>query len=295
MGKLCSKETQTVQSSHIDTEPEISIKKFSSSGDSYYNLQEKKFNYFQKLNFADFLYSLVNFSNENATLEDDYSQTKIDYSMENPFFCELFSNDIFQSFLENKILKHKSIYNDAGNNEKVWNIFKSTVLAQNDALGAKLAQDAKQKGDENADKNSIVKKGDALAYGILYCVGANFIKIKALFNIFQQEGQLKTSEKFSEFLLSLTLIPSYCMASARNKLSNVEEIGAIEKDKLRELISTSELKDCQNAVKVINQMLFGDDLSGALTYDQFKAKFSADIGFMLSPSGMRNFLEEHNT
>ena len=85
------------------------------------------------------------------------------------------------------------------------------------------------------------------------------------------------------------------MASARNKLSNVEEIGAIEKDKLRELISTSELKDCQNAVKVINQMLFGDDLSGALTYDQFKAKFSADIGFMLSPSGMRNFLEEHNT
>ena len=109
MGKLCSKETQTVQSSHIDTEPEISIKKFSSSGDSYYNLQEKKFNYFQKLNFADFLYSLVNFSNENATLEDDYSQTKIDYSMENPFFCELFSNDIFQSFLENKILKHKSI------------------------------------------------------------------------------------------------------------------------------------------------------------------------------------------
>lgn len=299
MGKLCSKEPQIVQSSNIDTEPEVSVKKYTSDGDSFLSLQENKFNYFRKLSFVDYLYSLVNFSSENATLEDDYTQAKIEYSMNDPFFCEMFSNDVFQSFLENKILKHKSIYVDAGNNEKVTDIFKRTCLAQHDALGMKLAQNAKSKGDESADKNSIVKKGDALVYGILYCAGANFLKIKALFNIFQQGGQFKSSERFSEFLLSLALISSYCIISARNKLKTVEEIGAIDQEKLKELLGSAELKDCQYFVEVVNKMLFGEDLSGALTYDQFKAQFSSGdeskcIGFLLSPSGVRAMLKKYN-
>ncbi len=219
--------------------------------------------------------------------------------MNDSFFNELFTTDIFQSFLENKILKHQKIYADAGNNEKVTSIFKEGFLAVNSGLGLKLSQDAKAKGNESADKNSIVKKGDALAYGILYCGGPNFAKVKALFNIFSENKELKSNEKFSNFLLSLFIIPSYGMANARNKLSKFDEIGAIDKEKFKEILDSSELKDCQNLVVVANKLIFGEDLSVSLSYDNFKSKFEVNdkdfsLAFLLSPSGVRYMLKKHN-
>ena len=298
MGQLCAKKTQST-SNLIETEKEISLPSYKSDGDKYYESQENKFNFFRKLNFADYLYSLVHFSSENATLEDNYDKANVNVSMEEPFFCELFSNDIFQSFIENKILKHKAIYELAGSNEKMVSIFKETFLAANNGLGLKLAQSAKEKGDENADKNSIIKKGDAIAYGLLYCAGANYIKIRALFNLFKKDDQLKPSDKFGEFLLSIFIISSYGMVSARNKLSKFDEVGEIEKDKLKELIGTSELKDCQNMVEVTKKMLFGQDLSVGLSYQNFKDKFEVNdkdnsLAFLLTSSGVRYMIQKNN-
>lgn len=298
MGKLCSKESQSTINL-VQQEKEVSIASYKSDSDKYYELQEKKYNYLNKIDFVDYLYSLVNFSNENATLEDDYKNASLEVSMNDSFFNELFTTDIFQSFLENKILKHQKIYADAGNNEKVTSIFKEGFLAVNSGLGLKLSQDAKAKGNESADKNSIVKKGDALAYGILYCGGPNFAKVKALFNIFSENKELKSNEKFSNFLLSLFIIPSYGMANARNKLSKFDEIGAIDKEKFKEILDSSELKDCQNLVVVANKLIFGEDLSVSLSYDNFKSKFEVNdkdfsLAFLLSPSGVRYMLKKHN-
>ena len=298
MGKLCSKESQSTINL-VQQEKEVSIASYKSDSDKYYELQEKKYNYLNKIDFVDYLFSLVNFSNENATLEDDYKNASLEVSMNDSFFNELFTTDIFQSFLENKILKHQKIYADAGNNEKVTSIFKEGFLAVNSGLGLKLSQDAKAKGNESADKNSIVKKGDALAYGILYCGGPNFAKVKALFNIFSENKELKSNEKFSNFLLSLFIIPSYGMANARNKLSKFDEIGAIDKEKFKEILDSSELKDCQNLVVVANKLIFGEDLSVSLSYDNFKSKFEVNdkdfsLAFLLSPSGVRYMLKKHN-
>lgn len=313
MGKLCSKGAQTstttakeektnpdpTNPSLIEEEKEIPGIDYKSKADEVYDLQETKYNYFQKINFADFLYSLVQFSAENATLEDDYSKINLDFSMNDPFFSETFSTDSFQLFLENKILKHKSVYQEAGNNENVTSIFKETFLSVNSALGLKLSQDAKAKGDESADKNTIVKKGDVLPIGLLYCVGANYIKIKALFNIFSTDGIIKSSDKFSEFLLSLFIIASYGMASARNKLSKYGEIGEIEKEKLKELLDTSELKDCQNMVDVTNDLIFGTDRETGLNYADFKNLFNEpdkdkSLAYLLSASGARYMLKKNN-
>ena len=298
MGQLCGKKAQAT-SNLIETEKEITLPSYKSDGDKYYDLQENKYNFLRKINFEDFLYSLVHFSNENATLEDDYQKANINFSMEEPFFCELFSNDIFQSFLENKILKHKAIYAIAGNDEKMTSIFKEGFLAANYGLGVKLAQNAKELGDTNADKNSIIKKGDAIAYGILFCVGANYVKIRALFNLFKKDEILKDSEKLDEFLLSLFIIAGYGMASARNKLSKFDEIGGIEKEKFKELINTSELKDSQNMVQITKKMLFGQDLSVSLNYQNFKDKFELNdkdnsLAFLLSPSGCRYMQQKNN-
>ena len=298
MGKLCSKQSQSIQNL-VQQEKEISLPTYKSVADKYYELQEKKYNYFHKMLFQDYLYSLVNFSNENATLEDDYNNANLEYSMKDSFFDENFPSDYFQSFIENKILKHKALYEDAGNNEKITTIFKEGFLAVNNGLALKLAQNAKAKGVEDADKNIIIKKGDMIAFGLLYCIGSSYAKTKALFNLFQENGELKKSEKFSDFLLALFIIPSYGMASARNKLGKFNEIGILEKEKLKELLDTSELKDCQHLVEVVNKLIFGEDLSLSYNYESFKAKFTVDdkeksLAFLLSPSGIRYMLQKNN-
>ena len=43
-------------------------------------------------------------------------------------------------FIENKVLKHKALYEDAGSNEKITSIFKECFLSVHNSLGLKLAQ-----------------------------------------------------------------------------------------------------------------------------------------------------------
>ena len=75
-------------------------------------------------------------------------------------------------------------------------------------------------------------------------------------------GKLKKF-KIIKFLLALALIPSYCISSARKKMSKYEEIGPIDNEQLRELIWTSELKDCQYLVNIINKWCLGKIYLGA--------------------------------
>lgn len=290
--------TTTTSPSLIQEEKEIPTLEYQSKADEIYSLQENKYNYFKKLNFSDFLYSLVQFSQENATLEDDYTKVNLNYSMNDPFFSESFSSDSFQLFLE-KILKHKSIVEEVLENEQVTIIFKEAFLNANNGLELKLSQNAKSKGDEEAEKKTFVKKGDVLAFGILYCGGPNFVKVRALFNIFKEQDTIKSSDKFSDFLLSLFIIASYSMAHARNKISKFEEVGKIEKEELVKLIGSSELKDSQNLVNVANGLIFGPDLKGSLSYDKFRELFEENnkkksLFFILSPSGIRYMLEKND-
>lgn len=289
MGKLCSKQVQTT-SSAIESEQEVSLCSYKSGGDDALKLQENKFNYLNKINFADFLYSLANYSNENATIEFKYDNVNIDYKITSQEFGEDFSPDVFQSFIENRILKHDNIYN-AKIDESLLAIFKDNLIQNVTALNLKLKQ------SHSEDEFQGVRKYHIIPYGLLYCAGANYIKIKALFNLFSESGALKTSQMFNEFLLALFLVASYCSIAARNKLGKYDAIGQISKEDLKQLLNAAELKDCQNLVGVANKLIFGEDLSGSLTYEQFKEKFKGSdnsISFLLSPAGVRSLLEKNN-
>ena len=289
MGKLCSKQVQTT-SSAIESEKEVSLCSYKSGGDDALKLQENKFNYLNKINFADFLYSLVNYSNENATIEFKYDNVNIDYKITSQEFGEDFSPDVFQSFIENRILKHDNIYN-AKIDESLLAIFKDNLIQNVTALNLKLKQ------SHSEDEFQGVRKYHIIPYGLLYCAGANYIKIKALFNLFSESGVLKSSQMFNEFLLALFLVASYCSIAARNKLGKYDAIGQISKEDLKQLLNAAELKDCQNLVGVANKLIFGEDLSGSLTYEQFKEKFKGSdnsISFLLSPAGVRSLLEKNN-
>ena len=289
MGKLCSKQVQTTSSS-IESEQEVSICSYKSGGDDALKLQENKFNYLNKINFADFLYSLANYSNENATIEFKYDNVNIDYKITSQEFGEDFSPDVFQSFIENRILKHDNIYN-AKIDESLIAIFKDNLIQNVTALNLKLKQ------SHSEDEFQGIRKYHVIPYGLLYCAGANYIKIKALFNLFSEGGAIKSSQMFNEFLLALFLVASYCSIAARNRLGKYDAIGQINKEDLKQLLNAAELKDCQNLVGVANKLIFGEDLSGSLTYEQFKEKFKGSdnsISFLLSPSGVRSLLEKNN-
>ena len=290
MGQLCSKQSQSI-TSPLPSEKEVSICSYKSNADDTLKLQENKFNYLSKINFADFLYSLANYSNENATVEFKYDDVNIDFKITSPTFSDDFGVDVFQSFIENRILKHDNIYN-AKIEESLIGIFKDNLIQNVTALNLKLKQ------SHTDDPNFTgVKKSNIIPYGLLYCVGANTVKIKAIFNLFGDNGIIKKSVAFDEFLLSLFLIASYCSISARNKLGKYDTFGQISKENLKELLNTAELKDCQNLVTVTNKLIFGEDLSVSLTYEQFKEKFKGQenaISFLLSPSGVRSLLEKNN-
>ena len=299
MGKLCSKETQSDVKILVPLENEVSIPKYTSDGDKFYEKQEKKYNYLTKVLFQDYLYSLINFSSENSTLEDDYSNVKLDYSSNDAFYGESFSVDSYQSFIENKILKHRVLYDEAENNETTTTIFKSFLIETYNSLGQKLAQDVKSKGGEVADDKSIVTKGLLIPIAILHCAGPNYAKIRTIFNLFQEGGNLKQSEKLNNFLLALFLSAGYCQLHVRNKLQKYELVGGIEKNDLVDLKDTAELKDSQHLVEVTNKLIFGEDLSQSLDYGAFKVKFGDDnkdtsLGFMLSASGIRFMQKKHN-
>lgn len=298
MGKLCSKSSQTLSSTDLEAENEVSLTSYKSDSDKDYELIEKKFNYLREINFSDYVHSLINFSNENATLEDDYSHISFEHCSKDPFYNEMFPSDLLQSFVENKLLKHKAVYSKAGENEKITAIFKEMLLAANNGLALKLAQNLKNNGKEG-DKSTVVKKCHVISYGLLYCVGSNYAKIHFIFNLFKNsENTITMSEEFSEFLLSIFLVASYGMANARNKTSKYEEVGAIDTDRLRTLLDTSELQDCIKLVEVTNKSLFGERLDDKLTYNQFKAKFdksdTESVGYILVGPGVRFMLKEHN-
>lgn len=296
MGKLCTKEAQSVEKAPLlPQETEITVPTYKNESDKLYEPIEKKFNYLRKIPFQDYLHSLVNFSTENATLDEDYSKASIEISSNDQFYGVKISSDEFQSFIDNKLFKHKIIYEELVNNENAASLFEKILIEIQNSLVKKI----NEKNGEKSDDSYIIMKGLLIPLGILYCSGPNYIKIKTLFNLFQEGGNIKSSEKLNLFLLAHFLTGAYCVTSARNRLKKYDLIGDIEKSVVIKLHDTCEFKDSVHLVEVVNKLIFGEDLSKNLSYEDFKAKFADEnkdtsLGFMLSGPGIRFMQTKHN-
>ena len=302
METLCAKTLQPsgpssggASSTVIETEKEVSIQNYSSQADKEFSKLETKDNLLREILFNEYMYSLVIFSVTNATLQDDYSKRPPKFSSHDPFFTEELSPEMFQSFIENKIFKHPSLYVKAGENESLASLFKESLLFIHKSLLSKLDQNDKNNG-ANKPKNEF-RKMHALAIGLLYCVGTNVSKIRILFDLFSDGGRLGKSSNLHEFLIALFLIPSYCMLYSRNKLSGREDLGEFPKETMKQLLDCCELKDSVNLVTVTEKMLFPID-GKSYSYEEFKALFElktdASLGWLISPKGIRHMLEKNN-
>ena len=306
MGSLCcSKKNQEILSAttaEIEKEKEIEIKQYTSVQDKDFQKIEHQYNYLRRIIFTEYMYSLVNFSLENAVLPDDYAKSTTKYNYKNDFYKSEFPIEFFQSFLDNKILKHPKVYSKAGNQEDGTNIFKETFTFVHQSLSQKLLQNHNKNNknlEENENVKNIFKKSYAINFGLLYCSGLNIVKIKTFYNLFSNENEmLFKSDELSDFLLSLFLIPSYCMLFARGKVGNkIPGLGEFTKATAKEYIDFSELKDCENLVNITNERIFGEN--DTISYGVFKGKFvdednSKNISYIFSPKGIRFMLKENN-
>ena len=269
-------------------EKEIVLKDYSSSNDELLIIIESTKNYFTQVQLVDFVNLLEQFSLETSGIITDEPMHS-DFSSNDEFLSKSFTLEEFHSFVENKIL----ILDDLSNSLEKENIiiFKQFCDEMYKALETKLKEYYKEENSFN-----LIKKRNILAFGILFCDCENIEKIKLFFDIFKNEDKKEffKSKELDDFLLTLFLVSSYCLITTRNNIANKNKgIGKLEKEDLLNLLKTSELKNCENSVKIFNDTFFKKE---SYNWKDFKKQFE-DIddgfGWILSSRGIRRKLEEN--
>ena len=269
-------------------EIEIEIKDYSSNNDKNLEVLEERFNFFKFVQLVEYVNLLDQFNAETSTVVTD-EPMRIKFSSKDKFLDENISLEGFQSFIENKIFILEEFYDIMENNAEAISIFKLMCKEIYKALDEKLKNHY-----NNNISTDLIKKRNLLSIGILFCSCENIEKIKLFFDIFYIENEHFTkSEELNDFLLSHFLIASYCLISARNKIYDEKlKIEKLDKQDLTKLVNVSELKDCEDLVKLFNENFFEKE---SYKWEEFKGKFEdfeKGFGWILSSKGIRRKLEK---
>ena len=289
---LCKKITQTIQpeNSFCPNEKEIKFLDYESTYKEFLDIIDLKYNFFTYISLIEYMNLLESFTVETSTSPFE-GKMRNNFSPKDKFLTQDLNVDEFQSFIENKILKISVLVDTNEKNSDQISIFKEAFLEIFNSLLLKLKQNYPDKESDS------ISKRDLISIGLLFCDSNNIDKIKVFFDIFKNEDEKFTSKpELDEFLLCLFLISSYCMVSARKKVSNDNsKIPALNKEYLIKMISVSELKDSQNLVKIFNENFFKD--SSNYNWEEFKNLFknkNSGFGWIFSSNGIRQKLEENN-
>lgn len=228
---------------------------------------------------------------ENSTVEDDYSKRPANFNASDPWVFEDMSEDDLVVFLDNKIVKHKAIYDKMQDGRKPM-LFKDILVTYCKKLAEKLGK---------KDPDFKFKKWHAMLIAFLYCKGQNITRAKFVYDLFAKDGKFGKSEDFSAFQYALYLTASFAALSTRTGMSESyeEDFPKLEKEKIKELLDACQEKDCKNLVTVIDNKFFGEDGSISYPFEDFiklikKSDKDESLGFILSSKGIRYFLEKYN-
>ena len=272
-------------------EREIQIQSYHSSNDEAFQDIELKYNFLTYLPLVEYINLLEYYSLETATVPFN-GKMKTEYSSKDNFLNYVMSVDELQSFLENQLLKSSTIYEMCGKNELMVTTTKEVMKEMYNSLEMKLNQH--YGGDKRNDR---ITKKSLIPFGILFCVSNVVGKIKLIFDLFKDENEaFVKSESLDEFLITTFLLCSYCMVSARRKISKINSsLPELSNQDLIKIIGVCELKDCQNLLKIFNETFFEENSS--FNWLEFKEKFeNKEKGFqwILSPKKNKKKLEENN-
>ena len=290
--EVCCNKRRSSDSIHSlapSNEREISVQKYHSTNDSFFDDIETKYNILTYVQLIEYINLLDNYTLDTATIPFE-GELKTNFSSKDSFLNYIMSVDEFQSFIENKLLKISEIYELSGKNELMVSTFKAAFREIYSSLELKLNQHYGEKTNDRITKKTLVP------LGVIFCISNVVGKLKLIFDLYKDENDnfVKSSD-FNDYLLTSFLICSYCMISARRKISSTNHnIPEMTKEELIKCLGVCELKDCQNLVNVFNNTFFNKD---SFNWIEFKEKFeNKDKGFqwILSPRGIRKKLEENN-
>ena len=292
MGQLCCKKRESLYPEYSmapSNEREISAQKYHSSNDIFFEDLETKYNIISYIQLVEYMNLLENYTLETATIPFE-GEMKTQFSSKDPFLTYVMSVDEFQSFIENKLLKLTELYELSEKNELMITTFKTAFREIYTSLEVKLNQHYNEKVNDRITKKTLIPLG--VIFSISNVVG----KIKLIFDLFKNdEGKFTKSNEFNDYLLTSFLICSYCMISARRKITTTNpNIPEMSKEDLIKCLGVCELKDCQNLVHVFNNTFFEKE---SYNWMEFKEKFhNKEKGFqwILTSKGIRRNLEEHN-
>ncbi len=270
-------------------EKEIDFKYYKSNNDKFVLKLETNQNVLTFITLIEFINMLENFSPDTATLPFE-EPLKSKFSSNDEFLYKKMSIDEFQSFIENKVMKSKEVYEIIGKEPEVKEISIDGLREVYQSLQKKLDQHYKDK-----ETNRIIRR-NILAMGLLYCLTNNIGKIKLLFDIFSNDGKtISKSDDLDDFILSMFILSSYSIISARNKVSKSSNVfKPLTNQELKEAINVSELGDCEKLLEFFNDKFFDKE---SLNYEEFKEKFvdqNNGFGWIFCPQGIRFMLEQHN-
>ena len=334
MGNCCQKRAYQKINYLAPEEKEIEIKDFDSPNDKSLEILETKFNFFNFVQLVEFVNLLDQFDIQTSTIITD-EPMRTNFSSKDEFLRQTMSIEEFQSFIENKIFDLEGLFEIIGNkdNQKSISIFKEMCLEIYKALELKLKQHYNddnatefikkrnilaigvlfcaceniekvkllynifKKGNEKENENGNENKNEIKNEKENENENENENKNENE-NENENENKIeefKKSAELNDYLLTQFLISSYCLISARKKISNADlKIEKLEKDDLINLVNVSELKDCENLVNKFNQTFFEKE---SYKWEEFRKKFE-DIdngfGWVLSSKGIRRKLEENN-
>lgn len=289
--KMCKKTELDKLNQLAPNEPELKFPTYSSSGDSFLQIIEQKYNLLTFVQLIEYLNFLEQFSVENATVPFSKVSLNTKFSGKDAFLSVPIAPEEFQSFIENRILKVEEIEAMTDKNVEIVSTFKDVFLEIYKGLQLKFNQHFN-------DEAFIIKKINILAMGLLFCGANNVSKCKLFFDLFTNDNnEFESSDLLNEFLMTLFLVSSYCMVSARKKASSKNSnIEKLTNDELVGLVNVSELKDNQNLLEVFNKGFFGEKKS--YNWEDFKKKFNEDkdtsYGWIFNTQGIRSKLEENN-
>ena len=294
MGQLCCNKRKSDnilgESYAPSSEKEISAQKYISKSDQFFSEIETKYNILSYVQLVEYMNLLEDYSLETASVTFE-GKMRTDFSSKDPFLTYVMSYDEFHSFLENKILKLTEINELSEKNEIMVNTFFAVFKEIYTSLEVKLKQ------HYNENSNDRITKKTLIPFGILFTMSNVVGKIKLLFDLFKnEEGRFAKSDDFDDYLLCSFLICSYCMISARRKITATNpNIPEMSKDELIRCLNVCELKDSENLVEVFNNTFF--EKKDSYSWIDFKDKFlDKENGFqwILTARGIRKMLEAHN-
>ena len=177
MGNCCANCKQRERDSLIayPDEEEIEFPQYSSFSDEQLECLEKENNFFRFITLIEYINLLAYFTLDTATLPYE-GPFKLNFSSKDEFLSNYFYEELFQSFIENAILKDREI----GEEET---IFKEMNAELFKSLKLKLKQ------NYNEDISKKITKRDLICLGILFCKTSNISKIKVVFDIFKDENE----------------------------------------------------------------------------------------------------------